>query len=192
MENNRVNRYSNYKVILKNKRGGGDEGQRFEQIRRNIPSFFSQEFKDLLYIGVSKIHFQFKNYLRKYNVTLLEAYRPNLESYVGKYIVINADITKFYSPILRWDVIMWWHGPEHITKEELPSTLMNIEKMAKELVILGCPWGLYKQGAIRNNPYEVHKNHIYPKDLIELGYSVETIGASDHPGSNILAWKVLS
>ena len=166
-----------------------NEKQRFDQIKRNIPSFFT--LKDLLYIGVSKTHFQFSKYLNKYNVTLLEAHTPNLEHYITRYNCINADITKFETE-QKWDVIMWWHGPEHITKEDLPFILMNIEKMAKKLVILGCPFGRYLQGIHNNNPYQIHKNHLYPSDLIKLGYSVETIGYKDKPGSNLLAWKVLS
>ena len=166
------------------------EKQRFDQIKRNIPSFFTQEFKELLYIGVTKTHFQFGTYLYKYNITLLEAHTPNLESYLDKYTCINADITKFETE-QKWDVVMWWHGPEHINKEDLKSTLKKIEKMAKKLVILGCPWGRYLQGIVNNNSYQVHKNHIYPKDLIELGYLVETIGRIDKAGSNLLAWKVI-
>ena len=168
------------------------EKQRFKQIRRNIPIFFTHELKDLLYIGVSKKHFQFKDYLHElqYNITLLEIYKPNLESYLNKYICINADIVKFETE-QKWDVIMWWHGPEHISKEELESTLKKLETMAKKLIILGCPFGKYVQGIVNNNPYQIHKNYIYPKDLIKLGYLVETIGNQDRQGSNLLAWKLI-
>jgi len=170
-----------------------NEEERFDQIRRNIPLFFTKELKDLLYIGVNEKHFQFKKYLHelKYNITLLEAFEPNLNCYKNNYECIHANITKFYNPISRWDVIMWWHGPEHISKQELPLTLMNIEKMANKLVILGCPWGKYIQGAVDDNPYEVHKADLYLEDLTKLGYSIDTIGRVDVGGSNILAWKVL-
>lgn len=169
-----------------------DEEQRFDQIRRNIPSFITGEFKDLLYIGVNKVRFQFNDYLHelKYNITLLEVYTINLETYLDKYTCINADITKFETDEM-WDVIMWWHGPEHISKEELKPTLQKLERMAKKLVILGCPWGKHIHGAVDGNPYEPHINHIYPSDLMKLGYSVESIGVQDKKGSNILAWKVL-
>ena len=169
-----------------------NEEQRFDQIKRNIPSFLTQEFKDLLYIGVGKYRFQFESYLNNlnYNITLLEAYSSNLKKYIGKYVVINADITKFETGD-KWDVVMWWHGPEHISKEELKPTLEKLERIAKKLVILGCPWGKYLQGTIGGNPYEVHKAYLYPKDLLKLGYLIETIGRLDRVGSNMLAWRVL-
>lgn len=170
-----------------------NEEQRFDQIKRNIPSFFTYKLKDLLYIGVTKTNFQFQEQLNKlkYEITLLEAHPPNLELYLDKYVCICADITEFEDLVLQWDVIMWWHGPEHISKEELAPTLEKLELMAKKLVILGCPWGIYLQGISNNNKYQIHKNHIYPKDLLKLGYSVETIGNKDKPGSNLLAWKML-
>jgi len=181
--------YSHHNVKLK----PIDEAQRFEQIKRNIPSFTTQEFKDLLYIGVAKNRFQFQTYLNNlnYNITILEAHTPNLEKYVDKYTLINADVTKFETKN-KWDVIMWWHGPEHISKEELKPILQKLEFMANKLVILGCPWGMCLQGVYSGNPYQVHKNHIYPLDLLELNYSVETIGKSDLPGSNLLAWKFVN
>lgn len=167
-----------------------DQEQRFEQIKRNIPSFITQEFNSLLYIGVAKTRFQLQEYLDdlNYTVTILEAHTPNLSQYLDKYNVINADITKFETKD-KWDVVMWWHGPEHIAKEELKPTLQKLERMANKLVILGCPWGLCLQGEYGGNPYQVHKNHIYPLDLLKLNYSVETIGKLDFPGSNLLAWK---
>lgn len=169
-----------------------NEEQRFDQIKRNIPSFLTQEFNSLLYIGVNENRFQFQKQLDKlkYKITLLEAYPPNLELYVDKYICINADITKFETED-KWDVVMWWHGPEHISKEELKPTLQKLESMAKKLVILGCPWGKYKQGVVGGNIYEIHRNYIYPKNLIELGYSIETIGKPDYFGNNLMGWRVL-
>ena len=168
-----------------------NEDRRFDQIKRNIHLFLTKKLKSLLYIGVSKKHFQFKTYLDNlgYNITLLEAHAPNLESYIKDYICINADIIEFDTYDLRWDVVMWWHGPEHITKEKLKPTLKKIERIANKLVILGCPFGRYVQGVSNNNKYQIHKNHIYPKDLLDLGYYVDTIGRQDIPGSNLMAWR---
>ena len=169
------------------------EDERFNQIKQNIPSFITQEFNTLLYIGVGyRTKFQFQSHLDNlnYNITILEAHKPNLRKHRGKYAIINADITKFKTK-RRWDIVMWWHGPEHISKGELKPTLQKLERMAKKLVILGCPWGKYVQGVVGGNPYEVHKTHLYPKDLVELGYSVKTLERPNKMGSNILAWKFI-
>lgn len=92
---------------------------------------------------------------------------------------------------MKWDVVMWIHGPEHIEKSELADTLRNIESYTRYLVVLGCPWGVYKQGKSYGNPYEVHRAYLYPEDFLKLRYKVESIGAKDTPGSNLTAWKHL-
>lgn len=66
--------------------------------------------------------------------------------------------------------------------------LANLEAVSR-VVVLGCPYGVYKQGAEYGNPYEEHLSYLYPEFLQGLGYNVDTVGNIDERGSNILAWK---
>ena len=123
---------------------------------------------------------------------VLEIWEPNIEAlqklnFFNK--VIQGDVREIYKYVDQdYDVIFWWHGPEHIKKEELESTLNNIEDLATTMVVLGCPWGDYPQGALEKNPYEVHVSAYQPGDFRDLGYQVEWLPPEGR-GGNILAWK---
>jgi hypothetical protein len=89
---------------------------------------------------------------------------------------------------MRYQAVVWWHGPEHVKREELAATLARLEAMA-DIVILGCPWGVYPQGDYGGNPHEVHLATLLPEDFETLGYEVTTLGKRDDPASNLIAWK---
>ncbi len=56
--------------------------------------------------------------------------------------VINDDITKFVkNSTEKFDVIVWWHGPEHVEQEQLGPTLKGLEAMCTGAVVIGCPDG---------------------------------------------------
>ena len=88
-----------------------------------------------------------------------------------------------------FDVVLWWHGPEHIDKWELGLTLEALESKTNKMVILGCPFGKYPQDAVDGNIFEIHRSALYPEDFIKYGYNVKTIGERDVMGGNLLAWK---
>jgi hypothetical protein len=89
----------------------------------------------------------------------------------------------------KYDVVMFWHGPEHLTREDLPFALSKAEMMATRLVVLASPWGRYAQGDCGGNPFERHVSHLYEIDLEAFGYRTSTLGRKDKKGSNLLAWK---
>jgi hypothetical protein len=96
-----------------------------------------------------------------------------------------------------YDVVFWWHGPEHISEHEIGPTVKGLEQIARELVILACPWGDSKlhhapEGKI---PGQRHKAKLYKHHFRSMGYKVASIGKRDgrnrKPSSatHILAWK---
>ena len=90
-----------------------------------------------------------------------------------------------------FDVVFFWHGPEHLPHPEVAPTLGALERVAKKVVVCGMPFGLYEQGAEYGNPFEVHRSHLTPEFIESLGYVVDTLGARDREGSNLTAWKYL-
>lgn len=87
------------------------------------------------------------------------------------------------------DCVMWWHGPEHVPKDELGPVLARLEAAARRIVVLACPSGRVLQGDAYGNPWEAHTNHIYPHDLRDYGYRINIIGKTDREGSNLIGWK---
>lgn len=69
------------------------------------------------------------------------------------------------------DALMFWHGPEHLLKEDFLNILPDLEKKYKVL-IFGMPLGEEPQGQAYGNP---HEEHISAWDTAEwegMGYTV--------------------
>ena len=161
-------------------------------LMRMMPDLFSKP-RDILYIGARADSFDFGDLFRqaRCEITVLEAFKENVEhlrTLPWLHQVIQADIDRFRS-IDDYDLIFWWHGPEHIAEERLPYALSYLECCASEAVILGCPWGESEQGAIHDNPFEIHKSHLDYRLFESLGYDTECLGYKDQPGSHITAIK---
>jgi hypothetical protein len=89
-----------------------------------------------------------------------------------------------------YDLGFWWHGPEHVSKEDLAKALANLEAACGlgGLVVLGAPEGYSPQGAYYDNPFESHLWSVSADDLRQLGYNVSIEPRPGNP-PNITAWK---
>ena len=58
----------------------------------------------------------------------------------------------------QYDIVLWWHGPEHVKKEEFADILAQLKSKARLAVVVGCPHGQYRQGASYGN--------ISPQDFV--------------------------
>lgn len=175
--------------------------QRLVLAHRELPELFAGgKGKAVLYVGASPRRFQLGRELFEagYEITLLEAHKLNVESYSGHPWLkntIHGDVRSLGETICgqKWDAIIWWHGPEHVTKEEGKIVLSQLERLTKRLMVLGCPWGQNRAGPAYGNPYEEHLSHWYVKDMEKLGYETRTLGEKDNPSTwcHIMAWKFL-
>ena len=129
------------------------------------------------------------HYLDRFERPLIvEASAPNVRALRELGLsVVQGDVRTF-TPDRRFKTTFWWHGPEHVAPGELAHALALIESYTEELVVLGCPWGDYPQGAVGGNEYEVHRQAIEPTTLEALGYCCDVTGAKG-VGSNITAVK---
>jgi hypothetical protein len=167
--------------------------QRQESLMKLAPDVFNH--KTVLYIGASERRSdylsEFKN--KGYEISVLEAFKSNVD-YLKKIPwikeVIHGDVRKFKSE-KKYDVVFWWHGPEHIEERDLVSVLERLEALCKKIIVLGCPFGKYEQEEIGGNPYEKHLSHLDGILFEELGYGVGYIGRKDQEGSNITAVKYI-
>lgn len=171
--------------------------QRLAQLKHEIPNLFTLG-KTALYVGATPRRSQMVLELSgaNYDITLLEAFKPNADYYAGHpwfAEVICGDVQNICEIAngRKWDLVVWWHGPEHVDKERLPQTLADLEAVANEMVVLGSPWGQNLHGMVSGNPHSVHQASIDMPDLEKLGYSTSTLGEKDNPGTwcHLLAWK---
>lgn len=173
--------------------------QRLALARQELPQLFSGgKGKAILYVGARPGRFQLGRELFEagYEITLLEVYRPNVEFYSGHPWlkgVVHGDVQNLGGATCDWDITVWWHGPEHVTKGRGKIALSQLEGLTKRLIVLGCPWGLNRAGPACGNPYEEHLSHWRVEDFEKLGYETRTLGEKDNPSTwcHIMAWKFL-
>jgi hypothetical protein len=161
------------------------------QLLRSIPDIL--DCKTILYIGISQEREEilrlFKN--KNFKITIIEAWKPNVEALKPKYPdIIWGDITdpEIMASLPQCDIVMWWHGPEHVKKKDLPDLLGALRKKALKFAVVACPWGIYKQGAVKGNPYEKHQSYLYPDFFRDQGWMTSVIGQKNVRGSNLIAW----
>ena len=145
----------------------------------------------LLYVGAGILRDTFLRQLMLAGreATVLEANATNAAYHrLSGQPVIHTDVRQL-DGVGKYDAVFWYHGPEHIAKDELPDVLAELESRA-DLVVLGCPWGKYAQDAVGGNPYEIHRSALTPQDFQGWGYETSQLGKRNgRYESNILAVK---
>lgn len=180
--------------------------KRKKQIFRNIKDL--RKYKTLLYIGAHTDRLEMIDIFHDFNyeIDVLEIWGPNVKGLIELNEkqnifrdIIQGDILDEtiwgdgfgLGPI--YDIVMFWHGPEHVKKERLPDLIKTLEALAKHYVIMACPIGKYKQGPVDGNPYEVHESYLWPEDFIKYNYKADCIIKKKKArGSNMVLWKKLS
>ncbi len=169
------------------------QAARLAQMQRFVPQLFGSG--TLLYVGASPRRAQFlRRLMATHRVTLLEIWPANVQHFRAwpGLEVVCGDVRHVASldlPVERYDAAFWWHGPEHIRKEDLAAALAGLEQRAR-LVVIGCPWGMSRQAEVDGNPHQRHIATLYPTDFQARGYRVDTLGqVNGGSRSNILGVK---
>lgn len=164
-------------------------------IRPYLPKLFAEP-GTLLYIGARPDACAWLTELAEagHQITLLEIWEMNAKAMHGDKRITNnhiivGDVRQVDRMSGHWDYIFWWHGPEHLAKDEIEPTLKALEAKARKLVIYACPWGVYEQAAHQGNSNETHLSYLYPGDLEGWGYEARVDGKADEAGSEIVGWK---
>jgi len=135
---------------------------------------------------------------RKNNINwhILEIFQKNVERYKTQCPLADIDritcgdvreIDTLFSN--KFDIIIHWHGPEHLYKEDFLHALPKIENTASMMIIFGCPNGVEEQAVIYGNPYEEHVSFWSTDEFNELGY--KTILIQDKRPGHITAYKYI-
>jgi len=179
------------------------QDEREKCVKRCIPDLFSGKYESVLYVGANQKRQHFLNFFEESNykrIVILEAFKENYKFLKKKFETKQPnvhqviwgkveEIEKF--TLEPFDVIFFWHGPEHLPQQQIEPTLKMLESISNHLVILGMPFGKYVQGPEYGNPFEVHLSYIYPSLLHKYDYLTKTLGNQDEKGSNITAWKYI-
>jgi hypothetical protein len=171
---------------------------RTASLKRLAPDLFKH--KTVLNVGARTSRFNYGQEFREagYDITVLEPFGENVQylrtlPWIHKVVQGDVrDLSAFKERGQKFDVVFWWHGPEHVIEEDLMGVLPELEKICNHLVVLGCPWGHYPQGEIHNNPWEKHIGHYAHYVFEEFGYDVECLGVQNVAGSNITSVKRIS
>jgi len=201
------------KVMIPSKTHNRAEQQysgRLNQFRAAFPSILEPAPfpRRCLYIGAkvyepgSKRGFQIGADLVEagWIVDILEAHRPNAESFhrfktpegsVRPGVIVGdvRRIQEVVPAIPQYDAILWYHGPEHVERSEIPPVLVELKRRTRGLLVVACPWGRYKQGPVEDNEHERHLCHLDELDMEELGLQWTAIGRKNSPrNNNLMGW----
>lgn len=167
---------------------------REQHLRDHVPELF-QRSGALLYVGAYPGRDELVDALWRtgYEITLLEIWRANVLHFADDQRfkhVICGDVRDFAKvlPDEPYDTVVWWHGPEHVTREQAETTLAALQRLAP-LVVLATPWGLRENEMRDGNHYNLHLSTWYEEDFAALGYETATMGDRDAVRSQLLAWK---
>ena len=174
-------------------------------LRRLIPELWANPGR-VLYVGANKRRAYYAKELKEAGATLdlLEIDEGKAKHWRTKdmfSVVEVGDVTSWlvdnpacvgFSWDGDYDTAFWWHGPEHVTREQLDDALANLESVVKPggLIVLGCPWG--EAPYADEEHYDEHEQHVgayYPEDFEQRGYTVFVDGTRDRIESSQIAWK---
>jgi len=174
---------------------GVTEPEELEMLKKYAPDLFVGTMGQLLYVGANQLrppHHANTLFNAGWHLDLLEIFPGNIEHHRRGPLfrnIILGDVRTAPIADNRYDIVMWWHGIEHIPKQDAEMALANLERWAADLVVLGCPNGDSPQGPEYGNDAEIHQWSVYPGDLESFGYEVEAYECVGR--RHLLAWKHL-
>lgn len=198
--------------------------QRDAQLLRCIPDIF--DYHTLLYIGC-KLRWNYPTFRGQdgfdkagYEIDIIELHPKNLEKlrkanlegheFLNGYQkagmfrnIIAGDVRDtLLLTSYKYDVVMWWQGPEHLPWYEIGTTLENLYLIAEKILVIGCPcssiFGPHPMSRLKKfkaHPGErqigisAHLSLLSPDFFESLGFTVDIVGECDERGNNLLAFK---
>jgi hypothetical protein len=120
-------------------------------------------------------------------LTIVEVFPKNVESIPTNVEAIQADIRE-YKVSKPYDLFLWQHGPEHVTKIDVNNFLRSYSHLFK-YIVLEAPNGPNVQGQLYGNPYEEHISAWGPTDFLDLGFDYITYAGQTNDGF-IIGYKI--
>lgn len=169
---------------------GADYQNRIKHLLACIPDIF--DYKTALYVGAGpRLQVFDKLIEHNYIVDVVEVFLPNIIKLkdVKRIRTIFCSDIRYFTPKTNYDVVVFWHGIEHLEKSDVYPLTVKMQKYTNKIILFGMPYGRYDQGELYNNPYEKHISAWYPEDFPARGFECDTIGLMDTKRANLIAWK---
>lgn len=151
----------------------------------------SKRFYRMLYVGSalrSPTDYRIIRQKTKW-IDCLEIWPPTIEFLKERKLynrIILGDIAE-YTDLDGYDIVVWWHGPEHMEMDRAKETIIRLRETAP-IVWLATPWGASPQGGVFDNPFNAHRSVWLPENFEECGYSTAVCGRVNGKGSQLVAW----
>lgn len=171
------------------------EQARQEQLDSLIPAALKDgKGKRMLYVGGHLRYgrnLQMSHYFLEcgYKIDVIEVFPANvmqLQKVEWISRLTEGDI-RYYDPMRTYDLTVFWHGPEHLTKEEVTELLQNMKRYSNA-VIFATPNGHYDQGEEYGNTAENHLSDWTAADFDQLGMTASAIGEPNQRNGNVVAY----
>lgn len=170
---------------------------RFWHLMNCVPDFLG--YRSVLYIGGNKSRLQLVPELVWAGavIDIVEIWEPYIRelSELNKtkhYFrrIMQGDVKELTSIVTsQYDLSVWWHGPEHTTREDLPLALRQLQQATRQLAVVGCPHGHCAQGVTKDgNIYQCHRAHWLPEDFVGLGWTAAVLKEQPGMDSHLIAW----
>lgn len=167
-----------------------------------------KKWDTILYIGACEKTFKewegdyFLHYIRSkkkiFTCTVIEKYLPYVEIIKSLPVYSEFKLKLICDDIINYarhtkniyNIIIWWHGPEHIHQEEFETIVPHLEKICSGVIILGCPEGKDDFSDVISGDH--HKWDVSYKYLQSLGFKTKLINRElKGQGNSINALKLV-
>ena len=164
------------------------EDQLASALQSCIPDIFLPRYT-CLYIGASIDRFFLGEKLQG-TKTIVEPWTPNVSHYRDNgYLVVADDIRNAVFYLRKFDIVMWWQGPEHLPHDDISWMRKRLESLAHRYIVFAYPHGESPQGEVGGNQYERHLSTPSREDFPRYEHTVVDLRDGLNPCA--IAWRAL-
>jgi len=122
----------------------------------------------------------------EYDEGLVNKWKKTKNTYLNS--ITHGDVRKIDEVFDEnsFDLIFWNQGPEHIYRKEWEDTFPKLEKIAKHVVYLHCPWGSGYDSDQWHYSKSIRRGEFEP-----FGFRVVYHGKENTRDAGIMSWKIL-